>query len=230
MSLSSLRSLSSVHSINAEYTPQQFLTYLQLIKTFEDFDESTIILQSQSPQNESSLNIRITEHEHIPLYEFISDCILISQLYNNDNFKSKLNNSTLTSIISITDIISLTSLQKSNKSFLLLFYNQFLHFLSILTQIFDENIVSTKLRIRGPYFLMINEYFIKHLCTFLLSQLIIIQNNMNLYSDNNIAKYEMTLKEMKNLRYIINFIKNLLQFELYTSQFLQLNIISNMIL
>ncbi len=70
-----------------------------------------IILQSQSPQNgiilalilkylhnthtiyiiiESSLNIRITEHEHIPLYGFISDCILVSQLYNNDNYMDGL--------------------------------------------------------------------------------------------------------------------------------------------
>ena len=40
----------------------------------------------------------------------------------------------------------------------------------------------------------------------------------------------MSMKEMKNLRYIITFLRNLLQFELYTFDFLKFNVISNIIL
>ena len=84
------------------YTPQQILNYLQSIKSFENFDQSTLILQSQLPneginstnyilaltqtihiniskQNLASLHIRITQQQHVPLTQFIEDCILISQ-------------------------------------------------------------------------------------------------------------------------------------------------------
>ena len=187
---------------------------------------------TQKQTDTASLNIRITEHQHVSFAEFITDCMVIAQMHNNDNFRSKLNSDSIeTSIIGMSYILDLLSPQKSTKHFLLSFYNEFLHFFSILTQIFDEKIVSTKLRIRGPYLLMINDECMQKLFHFLLSQIILIQSSMNINdNDSNCIFYEMTLKQMKNLRYLINLLKNLLQFELYTFDFLQMNKLSNIVL
>ena len=136
------------------------------------------------------------------------------------------------------------------------FHSLFFAFISVLDLMFDDNVVSSKLRIRGPYlFMTSNNEMIHRLTRFLLSQLCIIQekmtplkvvssvkqhSNVNKNSSKNEKdnrcnsdenrKYEMTTNEMIKFKRIIKLIKSFLYFEIYTFDYCHLNTVKKIVL
>ena len=170
------------------------------------------------------------------------DSILICRLHNDCDFKSTLRRQldspswatgggpSFPRLLGPQHLIPLLSppaaTEKATLSLLRAFHGHFVRFVSILTAMFDEDVVCTKLRIRGPYLLLIDPHCTERLCTFLLSQIVILQNGMAVHGEH----IAMSMKELKWLRFIVCFLRSALQFELYTLGVLGMRTVSTLLL